>query len=112
MQYAVEEGLVNERVLDIIYENPELKEFPLTIRILAADSGKIVRARVQVRKFLGSMGSRSSPWFVTTDGSASISGVPGTSSAVDIENPLHGDILPTGRTLDQIILDGDQVWIL
>ncbi|KAF9521118.1 hypothetical protein BS47DRAFT_1370235 [Hydnum rufescens UP504] len=107
--YAVEEGLVNERVLEIIYRNPGLEEFPLTIRILAVDSGKIVRARVQVRKFLGSMSSGSSPWFVTSDGNASISGVPGTSSAVDIENPLHGDILPTGRVLDQIILDGDQI---
>ena len=100
---------MNERVLDTIYAKPWLREFPLTIRILAADSGKIVRAHVLVRKLLGSMSSGLPPWFVTNDGDASISGVPGTSSAVDIESPLHGDILPTGRVLDQIVLDGNQV---
>jgi 2-methylaconitate cis-trans-isomerase PrpF len=102
---------VNERVLDIIYSKPWLREFPLTVRVLAADSGRIVRAHVQVRKLLGPMNAGSPPWFVSNDGDASISGVPGTSSAVDIENPLNGDILPTGRVLDQIVLDGNQVWI-
>lgn len=75
----------------------------LTIRILAADTGKIVRATLPISS--GGKGF----WYAETAGDASIAGVPGTAAPVQIETPLEGTVLPSGRQLDYLTLGNDQV---
>lgn len=80
------------------------------MRILAADSGKVVRAVVQVEV---STSSDNNPgYYASTRGNAVIAGVPGSSAPVEIENPLGQDILPTGNVKDTLTLDGEQVGAL
>lgn len=82
------------------------------MRILAVDSGKIVRAIVRVQLSSSKSDSNSDiepEYFACTRGDISIAGVPGTSAPVEIENPLGGDILPTGRVTDTITVEGEEV---
>lgn len=103
----MDEGLVDARITKTIGERPNEPNFPFTVRILAADSGKIVRATVMVQVLRGQ--SSKPVYYVSNTGDTSISGVSGTSSPVDIENPLVGQILPTGHVIDHITLNGQDV---
>jgi 2-methylaconitate cis-trans-isomerase PrpF len=97
----VEEGLVQTQTL----QTPTSYDpFPHLVRILAANSGKIVLARLQLQ-----LSQDKSGYFVVTEGNTSIAGVPGTSSPIEIENPLDRDPLPTGRVRDFVTVDGKQV---
>lgn len=78
---------------------------PLSLDILATDSGKVFKATLDVSTHLSSSGL-SKRWTAKTAGTAAISGVPGTSSPIEIEAPLVGDILPTGNPLNYIEVDG------
>ncbi len=82
--------------------------FPFTTRILAVDSGKIVHATTTVRTFRSPVSGHPC-WFVSNYGDASISGVPGSSSPVEIANPLQRNILPTGRVLDMMSINDQMV---
>ncbi|PWN39480.1 hypothetical protein IE81DRAFT_335595 [Ceraceosorus guamensis] len=70
------------------------------LRILAHDTGKVVKARVPVY-----WEEEIERWMPCTEGEASIAGVPGTGPAIVIESPLESDVLPTGRPVDSIKID-------
>ncbi|KAF8326123.1 PrpF protein [Cantharellus anzutake] len=107
-QYAVDEGLVQKRIEASIQGQTPPERFPFATRILAADSGKIIHATTVVCT-PGSLESGRLRWYVSNFGGASISGVPSTSSPVEIENPLQGNMLPTGRVLDAIPMEGKSI---
>ena len=99
---------MQERIEALLRGRAPPEVFPVTTRILAVDSGKVVHATTIVRAFRSPQLSRPR-WFVSNYGDAIISGVPGTSSPVQIANPLQGNILPTGRVLDVVSIDGQMV---
>lgn len=93
---------------------------PYPVRILAADSGKRVLARVPIELlpkavWSNRLGELHDPtqktlqWVAAARGDAAIAGVPGTSAGIVIENPLEGGDLLTGRQVDTIEVDGEKV---
>lgn len=71
------------------------------LRILAHDTGKVVRARVPVY-----WEQEVERWLPCTEGEASIAGVPGTAPAIVVESPLEDGVLPTERPVDTVNVDG------
>lgn len=95
--------MVHERI-------QRLRESQLMIRILAADSGKIVKATLGISPEQHSSHHDVTPrHYAHTEGTTEISGVPGTSAPVQIETPLVGTVLPTGQERDVLNLEGEQV---
>jgi hypothetical protein len=72
----------------------------MPLRILAHDSGAVVTARMDVYWHADMQ-----RWAPATAGDAAIAGVPGTGAGVVIESPVS-DVLPTGRPVDTINVDG------
>jgi len=99
---------VKERIRASFQGRAPPEVFPFMTRILAVDSGKVVHATTTVRTSR-SLESNHPCWFVSNYGDTSISGVPGSSSPVEITSPLQGNILPTGRVLDMVSIDDHMV---
>ncbi|CEH15576.1 hypothetical protein CBOM_03873 [Ceraceosorus bombacis] len=74
------------------------------LRILAHDTGKVVKARVPVY-----WEEEIERWMPCTEGEASIAGVPGTGPAIVIESPLKSGVLPTGRPVDSIKMNESEI---
>lgn len=106
VKFAVDDKMVHRQIQSL--QGPagsditSVSSLLLTVRILAADTGKIVRATIPVVKHGGI-------WYAQTEGQTSISGVPGTAAPVHIENHLEGNPLPSGSQRDYLSLDGEQV---
>lgn len=90
----------------------------LPIRILTANNGEIVTARLPV------MSKRPRPklhpqrknsghiWGIPEAGECNIAGVPGFAAPVVVETPLnHEQLLPTGNIRDTVTLDGRQITV-
>lgn len=91
---------------------PSTTAFPYTLRILAADTGKVVRATLLVYPHHRSPDSLvGAQWHVDVTGNTTIAGVPGLGSGVKIETPIGEGYLPTGNEMDTISLDDEQVGI-
>jgi len=102
-QYAVDERLVHEKALTALSAGPSPSStFPLPLRILTANNGKVVRATVQLQQ-------HEQDYYISNIGDAVIAGVPGASAPIEIDNPLEGDPLSTGRERDKIQVDGREI---
>ncbi|KAK0553038.1 hypothetical protein OC846_002654 [Tilletia horrida] len=118
-QFAIDSGAIPQHSLHAHFErlqgrsslvNHASHSFVHPVRILAADSGKIVRALVPiaVTRRIGRSGQDERLLFYPARaGTASIAGVPGTAAPVLIESPLESGVLPSGNARDVIKLDGD-----
>lgn len=78
---------------------------PISLNILATNSGKIFKANLEVSTHQASIGL-AKRWVAQTIGTTSISGVPGTSSPIEIEAPLIGEITPTGASFNTVEVAG------
>lgn len=79
----------------------------VVVRLLAHDSGKVVRVRLPISPVLSARGPL---WAPLDEGSARIAGVPGTAAAILVETPLdQAGVLSTGRERDSIEVDGEKV---
>jgi 2-methylaconitate cis-trans-isomerase PrpF len=78
------------------------------LRILAHDSGKVVKASVPVEVAVIGR-ERTHVWSLANKGDCQIAGVPGTAPGIILESPLVGSVLSTGNEKDTIEVDGEQV---
>ncbi|PWN89916.1 DUF453-domain-containing protein [Acaromyces ingoldii] len=104
MVAAVAHFAVQEQLLKASSGEAEVasEKGTLPVRILAHDSGKVVRAHVPVLQHDGR-------WLPAAEGQAQISGVPGTHPGILIESPLEGSVLSTGNALDHVEVDGETI---
>ena len=100
--------MVHERIQCLRESHPS-SSMQLMIRILAADTGKIVKATLGISPEKHSRHDVTPRRYAHTEGTTEISGVPGTSAPVHVENPLVGIVLPTGQEQDVLNLEGKQV---
>ncbi|KAE8224603.1 hypothetical protein CF319_g2527 [Tilletia indica] len=112
-QYAIDSGAIpQERLRDYYGSNAQEgsshHSFVFPVRILAADSGKRILARVPIAV---SHGSKDGLFFYPArSGDASIAGVPGTAAEILIESPLDSSILPSGKARDTVKLaNGEEI---
>ncbi|PWN34643.1 DUF453-domain-containing protein, partial [Meira miltonrushii] len=81
--------------------------FDVTVRVLAHDSGKIIKVHTKAEFVRFGSGIHMQP---IEHGDVSIAGVPGTASGIVVETPLEGgSVLSTGNERDTIEVDGKQV---
>lgn len=104
-QFAVDDGLVQKKIQYLLRSSSSR----LTIRILAADTGKIVKATLGISPKQHSNEDVMQGCYAHTEGPTRISGVPGTAAPVHIETPLEGNPLPTGKELHVLDFEGEQV---
>ncbi|CAD6893641.1 unnamed protein product [Tilletia controversa] len=119
-QYAIESGVIPQAELLRHFESnaqegsssSQHHSFIFPLRILAADSGKRVLARVPIAAshLPGSITKNSLFFYPARSGDASIAGVPGTAAEILIESPLDSGLLPSGNARDVVKLaDGEEV---
>lgn len=81
--------------------------FDVTVRVLAHDSGKIIKVHTQAEFVRLEYGIHMQP---IEHGDVSIAGVPGTASGIVVETPLiGGSVLSTGNERDTIEVDGKKI---
>ncbi|MCO5549741.1 hypothetical protein L7F22_003214 [Adiantum nelumboides] len=81
--------------------------FDVTVRVLAHDSGKIIKVHTRAEFVRLGKGIHVQP---IEHGDVSIAGVPGTASGIVVETPLQGgSVLSTGNEKDTIEVDGKQI---
>jgi len=118
--YAIDSGAISQERLRAYFQSSneaitsKHHAFTFPLRILAADSGKRILARVPVAvSNLGSAvtGTPDGLFFhPARSGDASIAGVPGTAAEILIESPLESGVLPSGNPRDIVKLaDGEEV---
>jgi 2-methylaconitate cis-trans-isomerase PrpF len=105
----VDDGVVHKRIQHLLESHPRSSSFRPTIRILAADTGKIVKATLGISPRHDPHDDVTQGWYAHTEGTTRISGVPGTAAPVHIETPLDGNLLPTGKEQDVLNFEGEQV---
>lgn len=108
-QHTILSGFLNKTSLDQrarqagIDPNDPLANFMLPLRILTANNGQRITARVPVMR-------RDRGWSLPQAGECKISGVPGSASPVVVETPLEtSHLLPTGNARDVITIKGKEI---
>ncbi|KAK0532963.1 hypothetical protein OC834_002401 [Tilletia horrida] len=118
-QYAIDSGAVSQARLQHHFDSNQEDasqsphhSFTFPLRILAADSGKRILARVPiaVSQHPGSHTANDRFFYPARSGEASIAGVPGTAAEILIESPLESGVLPSGNARDTVKLpNGESV---
>ncbi|KAF8311640.1 DUF453-domain-containing protein [Clavulina sp. PMI_390] len=103
--FAVKEKLVYPQIdrhaATAGYDKTSSSPLFVTLKILLADTGKILRTTLPVLFHSGT-----GQWYPVTEGDTRISGVPGTAAPVYIETPLERAALPSGNLVDHVSIKG------
>lgn len=114
--YAIRQSLYVPKLAKELFSDEQLTShtldqlkdpFDVTVRVLAHDSGKIIKVHTRAEFVRLGNGIHVQP---IEHGDVSIAGVPGTASGIVVETPLEGgSVLSTGSERNTIEIDGKQI---